>query len=86
MLDVIEERIRAHLGYSTQCSVNYAEGSDGGSNSLKLKVNVQSDSFCGIPSINRHRMVYAALSEWLEDGTIHAIEIIATTHSNEAEK
>lgn len=44
-----------------------------------LMVRVVSDGFRGRNLLDRHRMVYQALDEPMQDGRIHALEITAVT-------
>ena len=38
-------------------------------------LRVVSQGFRGVPLLDRHRLVYAALTEALKDGRLHAVEI-----------
>jgi stress-induced morphogen len=40
-----------------------------------LDVTVRSQTFAGMPLLDRHRAVYAALREALDDGRIHALQL-----------
>ncbi len=40
-----------------------------------LEALVEWDAFAGRSSIERHRLVYAPLKDWIEDDTIHALSI-----------
>jgi stress-induced morphogen len=44
-----------------------------------LSVRVVSDGFKGKTLLDRHRMIYQALSEPMKDGRIHALELKAET-------
>ena len=44
-----------------------------------LSVRVVSDIFKGKNLLDRHRMIYQALSEPMKDGRIHALELKAET-------
>jgi stress-induced morphogen len=44
-----------------------------------LSVRVVSDSFKGKNLLDRHRMIYQALSAPMKDGRIHALELKAET-------
>jgi stress-induced morphogen len=44
-----------------------------------LSVRVVSDSFKGKTLLDRHRMIYQALSEPMRDGRIHALELKVET-------
>ena len=45
----------------------------------KFEAVVISDEFEGISLINRHKMVYAVLNEYIASGAIHALTIKAHT-------
>eukprot|EP00009_Paramoeba_aestuarina_P005978 CAMPEP_0201507554 /NCGR_PEP_ID=MMETSP0161_2-20130828/1202_1 /ASSEMBLY_ACC=CAM_ASM_000251 /TAXON_ID=180227 /ORGANISM="Neoparamoeba aestuarina, Strain SoJaBio B1-5/56/2" /LENGTH=64 /DNA_ID=CAMNT_0047901963 /DNA_START=82 /DNA_END=272 /DNA_ORIENTATION=- len=60
---IIENRIKQHLGKNTDCKVKFTD-----TVSRKIEVDVVSEVFLGVSTINRHRMVYAALAEEIEDG------------------
>ncbi|MDX1660382.1 MAG: BolA family protein [Gemmatimonadota bacterium] len=42
-----------------------------------LQARVVSPAFEGMSRIQRHRMVYAPLREWIEDDTVHALSVVA---------
>lgn len=42
-----------------------------------LSVRVVSDAFTGKTLLDRHRLIYQALGEPMQDGRIHALEITA---------
>jgi len=44
-----------------------------------LEARVVSDAFEGKSPIERHRMVYAPLRDWIEDDTVHALSVKAWT-------
>lgn len=44
-----------------------------------LQARVVSPAFVGRSRIQRHRMVYAPLREWIEDDTVHALSVLAVT-------
>ena len=48
---------------------------DGG----KFEARVISETFEGVPTIKRHKMVYAVLNEHIKSGAIHALSIKAFT-------
>jgi len=48
---------------------------DGG----KFEARVVSDSFDGLSTLKRHKMVYAVLDEHIKSGAIHALSIKAFT-------
>lgn len=47
----------------------------------KFEARVISDSFDGLSTIKRHKMVYAVLDEHIKSGAIHALSIKAYTQS-----
>jgi acid stress-induced BolA-like protein IbaG/YrbA len=40
-----------------------------------LEARVVSPSFAGKSPVERHRMVYSPLREWIDDDTVHALSI-----------
>ena len=48
-----------------------------------FSVRVVSDAFQGKSLLDRHRLVYQALSEPMRDGRIHAVEITAETNNGD---
>lgn len=40
-------------------------------------VEITADAFAGLPLIKRHRMVYDAVDDLIQDGKIHALSIVA---------
>lgn len=50
----------------------------------KFEARVVSDSFEGLSTLNRHKMVYAVLDEHIKSGAIHALTIKALTKSESA--
>lgn len=51
----------------------------------KFEARVISDSFEGVSTIKRHKMVYAVLDEHIKSGTIHALSIKTFTASEWAD-
>jgi len=47
----------------------------------KFEARVVSDSFDGVSTIKRHKMVYAILNEHIKSGAIHALSIKAYTQA-----
>ena len=47
----------------------------------KFEALVISDSFDGLPTIKRHKLIYAVLDEYIKSGTIHALSIKAYTQA-----
>ena len=52
----------------------------------KFEARVISDSFDGMSTIKRHKMVYAVLDEHIKSGAIHALTIKAFTPDEWADK
>lgn len=44
-------------------------------------VTVVDPRFEGVPLVEQHRLIYAALQEPLEDGTIHELRITTRSHA-----
>ena len=42
-------------------------------------VQVISDVFAGLRPVKRQQLVYAAVNDWIKDGSLHAINIKALT-------
>lgn len=47
----------------------------------KFEARVVSDTFEGLPTIKRHKMVYAVLDEHIKSGAIHALSIKTFTQN-----
>ena len=47
----------------------------------KFEARVVSDSFDGLSTIKRHKLVYAVLNEHIKSGAIHALSIKAFTRN-----
>ena len=58
--------------------IKYEDLSVEGSES-KYTVNIISDEFIGKSTIQRHKMIYAILDQYIKTGEIHALTIKATT-------
>lgn len=50
----------------------------------KFMARVVSDSFEGLSTLKRHKLVYAVLDEHIKSGAIHALSIKALTTSEQA--
>ena len=70
MKDIITNAISNDMKYE-DLSV---EGSES-----KYTVNIISDEFVGKSTIQRHKMIYAILDQYIKTGEIHALTIKATT-------
>ncbi len=51
----------------------------------KFEALVISDSFNDLPTIKRHKLIYAVLDEYIKSGAIHALSIKAYTNSEWAD-
>lgn len=69
----VAERIRAALP-DARVQVLDLTGTDN-----HLEARVVSHEFAGKSPIERHRMVYAPLRDWIEDDTVHALSVKAWT-------
>ena len=45
----------------------------------KYVANVTSEAFAGLPTLKRHRMVYACVDAEIASGELHALTIVART-------
>jgi acid stress-induced BolA-like protein IbaG/YrbA len=68
--DQIEQRLLTHFPNS--------EASVAGDGS-HFDVRVVSDVFAGLRAVKRQQLVYAAVNDWIRDGSLHAINIKALT-------
>lgn len=50
-----------------------------------LEARVVSDAFEGKSLIERHKMVYAPVRDWIDDDTVHALAVKAKTPSQMTE-
>jgi acid stress-induced BolA-like protein IbaG/YrbA len=66
----IQRRIEAHI---PEARVE-VEGGEG-----KFAARVVSPAFEGLSTVKRHQMVYAAVNDWIADGSLHALSIQALT-------
>ena len=57
-----------------KCDKLDVEGSES-----KYTVNIISDEFIGKSTIQRHKMIYAVLDQYIKTGEIHALTIKAMT-------
>ena len=51
----------------------------------KFEALVISDSFNDLPTIKRHKLIYAVLDEYIKSGAIHALSIKAYTNAEWSE-
>ena len=52
----------------------------------KFEAEVIADEFDGLPTLKRHKLIYAVLDEYIKAGAIHALTIRAFTNSEWQEK
>ena len=50
----------------------------------KFVANVTSDAFDGLPTLKRHRLVYACVDAQIASGELHALTIVAKTPAEQA--
>jgi BolA-like protein 1 len=72
LADTIKERIEANISGCVSVDVQTVDAACG-----KYAVAVVAAGFQGVPLIQRHRLVQQVFEKELQDGTIHALEIIA---------
>lgn len=70
MIDEIEDKLRAALSPS-HCELAL----DGN----KAQVLVIAEAFDGLSRVKRQQAVYACLNEYIADGRLHAVSIVAKT-------
>ena len=70
----MEEIIRKVLNENIDESIISVSGSD-----AKYTVEITSDLFLGKSTIDRHKIIYALLDEYIKSGEIHALTIKALT-------
>ncbi|MEX1668479.1 BolA family protein [Zhongshania guokunii] len=68
--DHIEQRLAEHFPES-----EVAVSGDGS----HFDVRVVSAAFSGLRAVKRQQLVYAAVNDWIRDGSLHAINIKAIT-------
>ena len=68
----IQELISKHMPDAI-VEVSGAEG--------KFIANVTSDAFDGLPTLKRHKLVYASVNDEIASGELHALTIVAKTPS-----
>jgi stress-induced morphogen len=65
----LKRRIEAHLPGSTAEVVDTTGTED------HFRAHVSAPQFAGLPLIEQHRLVYAAVQDMLDDGSIHALSM-----------
>jgi len=69
----VAERIRREIPHARVEIVDLTGTDD------HFEARVVSPAFAGMSPIERHRMVYRPLREWIEDDTVHALSVRAWT-------
>ena len=67
--DDVQQRIAAHLPGSQVQVVDTTGTGD------HFSARVVASQFAGLSLIQQHKLVYAAVQDWLDDGRIHALSI-----------
>jgi acid stress-induced BolA-like protein IbaG/YrbA len=77
----IREQVRERLERAFEGSVQVHDltGTDN-----HFEVRVVSTAFQGKTPIERHKLVYAPLLDWIEDDTVHALSVRAYTPAQNA--
>jgi stress-induced morphogen len=65
----LKRRIEAHLPGSTAEIVDTTGTED------HFRAHVRAPQFSGLPLIEQHKLVYAAVQDMLDDGSIHALSM-----------
>jgi stress-induced morphogen len=71
----LKQRIEAHLPGAEADVEDYTGTGD------HFRAHVVAPQFAGLPLIGQHKLVYAALQDGLDDGSIHALSIKTTPAS-----
>jgi BolA family transcriptional regulator, general stress-responsive regulator len=82
---IAEKLAPAHFELINESDRHKGHAGHDGSGESHFKLIVVSKSFCGYNSMERHRMVYSALSEAFSQG-LHALSIKAFTPDEFAKK
>ena len=67
--DELKRRIETHLPGSTAEVVDTTGTED------HFRAHVRAPQFAGLPLIEQHKLVYAAVQDMLDDGSIHALSM-----------
>ena len=72
----VRDRVRERLekAFEGQVDVRDLSGTDN-----HFEVRVVSPAFEGKTAIERHKLVYAPLRDWIDDDTVHALSVRAYT-------
>ncbi len=68
--DELKTLIEAHLPGSEATVRDFNAGTGD-----HFEAQVKAPQFRGLPLLQQHKLVYAAVQSWLDDGTIHALSI-----------
>jgi stress-induced morphogen len=68
--DELKARIEAHLPGSQAVVSDFNAGTGD-----HFEAHVGAPQFKGLPLLQQHKLVYAAVQDWLDDGRIHALSI-----------
>ena len=68
--DELKARIEAHLPGSQAVVSDFNAGTGD-----HFEAHVGAPQFRGLPLLQQHKLVYAAVQDWLDDGRIHALSI-----------
>jgi stress-induced morphogen len=67
--DELKRRIETHLPGSTAEVVDTTGTED------HFRAHIRAPQFAGLPLIEQHKLVYAAVQDMLDDGSIHALSM-----------
>jgi stress-induced morphogen len=67
--DELKRRIETHLPGSTAEVVDTTGTED------HFRAHIRAPQFTGLPLIEQHKLVYAAVQDMLDDGSIHALSM-----------
>jgi len=70
------KKIKEIIESSLKGSIVHVEGSQG-----KYSANIIYQGFEGLSTINRHKLVYNSLSDFIKSGELHAISLKTHTSS-----
>ena len=70
----MKDKITSLLAKGIKYDDLFVEGSES-----KYTVSIKSDEFIGKSTIQRHKMIYALLDDYIKTGEIHALTIKAMT-------
>jgi stress-induced morphogen len=73
--DELKRRIEAHLPGSVAEVVDTTGTED------HFRAHVRAPQFAGLPLLSQHKLVYEAVQDLLDDGSIHALSMKTVTAS-----